>query len=297
MRESRMLTALACAILRRSKGSIAVRAADPTALIEALRVEGADLADACARTIVLFERLDPGDPAAGEAEIDEAWATLPDNGVLILVAANIEVFPECGFHHRKLRKRLDRLGSASALRQQPFRWVGAVLAKGIAIDRDTRMRLDAVASLCRGRVLELGSGNGHLSAAIAARDCQVVGVELSRRKVAKARQNYPELQFIEGDILALPAGLDGFDTVVIAEVLEHVPKAVGACMCDIAAGRLRPGGRLVVSTPYEKMVPHPNHITEFGAADLRDLLVGHGQVRLHDHQPLRWLLASVDIAI
>jgi 2-polyprenyl-3-methyl-5-hydroxy-6-metoxy-1,4-benzoquinol methylase len=285
---------LARAILRKSEGPIAVRASD-LALAQVLQRLGGSLADKGARTLVLFDRLDPADPASGDAEVDAAWEALPNDGVLILVSPNIDVRPDRGFHHRTLRKRLDRLGTASLLRNQPFRWVGAVLAKGVTIDDDSRLRLAAVARECRGRVLELGSGNGHLGAAIAARGLEVIGVELSRRKVAKAREYYPDLTFLEGDIFKLPAGLEGFDTVVIAEVLEHVPAEAGSIMCDIARSRLREGGRLLVSTPYEDMVPHRNHLTEFTAASLRDLLGRFGEVRFCDHQPFRWLLASVDV--
>lgn len=65
-------------------------------------------------------------------------------------------------------------------------------------------------------------------------------------------------------------------------------------MTDIAWERVAPGGRLVISTPNEDMVPHANHITIFTAAALKDRLTAYGDVRLCDSQPLRWLLAVVD---
>lgn len=133
-----------------------------------------------------------------------------------------------------------------------------------------------------------------MSAAIAATGATVVGIELSARKVNEARSSYPAIEFRHGDILEITPQIGQFDTVVIAEVLEHVPEKVGRQMADIAWSSVAPGGRLVISTPYEDMVPHDNHVTVFTADTFKAMLGAYGSVRLCDSQPLRWLLGVVE---
>ena len=91
-----------------------------------------------------------------------------------------------------------------------------------------------------------------------------------------------------------PSDIKLFDTVVMSEVLEHVPPEVGAKMLAVAWAHVAPGGRLVVSTPFEDLVPHRNHVVEFTEQSFYALLALYGQPKLYEHQPLRWLLGTVD---
>src|ERR1700742_1027206 len=45
------------------------------------------------------------------------------------------------------------------------------------------------------RILDLGCGTGHLTAQIAARGAEVVGIDRSPEMIATARRHYPNLQF------------------------------------------------------------------------------------------------------
>lgn len=95
------------------------------------------------------------------------------------------------------------------------------------------------------RVLDVGCAGGHLAAALAARGCEVVGVELDAT-AARARG----LVVIEGSIddAAVRARLPGdLDAVLCADVLEHLPRPEETL--GFLATLLRPGGRAVVSLP------------------------------------------------
>lgn len=290
--------ALAKVVARRCRGRTAVLGSGTFG--EALAARGVEarsgLGAELPETIVCFETIERLGRAEAERELDALWSELGQGGVLIVCARNIDAAPGGvpGLHRRKLKGLMDRFGKTRTLRSQPFRWVGTVNVKGAMVDPDNARRLEATARECRGRVLELGSGRGHLSAAIAAKGASVLGIELSARKVAEARAFYPEIEFREGDILAITPELGQFESVVIAEVLEHVPEQIGREMIRIGWERVAPGGRLVASSPYEDMVPHHNHVTTFTAESLRDALAAHGEPRLRDHQPLRWLLVVVD---
>jgi SAM-dependent methyltransferase len=75
------------------------------------------------------------------------------------------------------------------------------------------------------RVLDVGCGQGQLAAALAKRaGAKVTGIDLSPENIelAKQRHAHPNLVFTAGDaLLALPGG--PFDSVVLSNVLEHLP--------------------------------------------------------------------------
>ncbi len=73
-----------------------------------------------------------------------------------------------------------------------------------------------------GDVLEIGCATGELLAALpAAPGARRVGVDISAANVQAAHARFPSLVFICGDFRALQPG--AFDTVVMSDVLEHVP--------------------------------------------------------------------------
>jgi len=121
-----------------------------------------------------------------------------------------------------------------------------------------------------------------------------MGIDLNREKIQAARNYYPEITFRKSDIRDLGADDEAFDTVVIAEVLEHVEEESGAAMLATAWRLLKPGGRLVVSVPNENYVPHANHVREFTRSSLRDLLKHLGKPRTITTQHLKWLMMVVE---
>jgi trans-aconitate methyltransferase len=92
------------------------------------------------------------------------------------------------------------------------------------------------------RILDLGSGTGHLTQKIADAGCQVVGIDNSPEMVTKARAAYPNLEFYQ------KSGADfefeePFDAVFSNATLHwiHTPEKVIACVYRA----LKPGGRFV----------------------------------------------------
>ena len=73
------------------------------------------------------------------------------------------------------------------------------------------------------------------------------------------------------DILEFPVRQE-YDTVILAEVIEHVPAEIGDRMLSKAWEQVGPRGRLIVSVPNEDLVRHRNHLQEFTQADLAGLL-------------------------
>lgn len=104
------------------------------------------------------------------------------------------------------------------------------------------------------RVLDLGCGNGAFTARLAGLGYDITGVDHSQSGVSLAQRRHPEVRFERHDLNdELPAGLRaGHDAVVAVEVVEHLllPRQLFAN----ARKALRPGGTLVVTTPYHGYV-------------------------------------------
>lgn len=91
-------------------------------------------------------------------------------------------------------------------------------------------------------VLDLGCGTGHLTAQIAQSGARVRGLDHSAQMLETARQQYPQLEFIQGDAsnFSLP---EPCDAVFSNAVLHWVKPAAAAAACIARA--LKPGGRFV----------------------------------------------------
>ncbi|HXQ19038.1 MAG TPA: methyltransferase domain-containing protein [Acidimicrobiales bacterium] len=100
------------------------------------------------------------------------------------------------------------------------------------------------------RLLDIGCGNGALSARLAQAGMKVTGIDFTLSGIDRARGSFPDLEFAAHDITEpLPSALRGqFQVVVSAEVIEHLflPRVLFAR----ATEALVPGGTLIVTTPY-----------------------------------------------
>lgn len=112
-------------------------------------------------------------------------------------------------------------------------------------DRHDRYLLSLV-PFASTTVLEVGCGSGRLSALLAAHGAHVTGVDLSPRMVQRARELRAEsggLEFICGDFLQLPLQPEGFDCVISAAALHHMPLEPAVVKMR---NLVRSGGRLII---------------------------------------------------
>lgn len=95
------------------------------------------------------------------------------------------------------------------------------------------------------RLVEIGCATGELIAAFpVAPGGQRIGVDISERNVAAARERYPDVDFLAGDFRSL--GLPPADALILSDVLEHVPDDAG-----FLADAARIGQRVLVNLPLE----------------------------------------------
>lgn len=115
-------------------------------------------------------------------------------------------------------------------------------------DLALRARFLLAAVRAGDRVLDLGCGDGSFAAELTRHGAAVVAADVAELALARARERVPGLdaRLIDCDgEWALPDA--GFDVVWAGEVLEHV--ADTAAWLSEVRRVLRPGGRLLLSTP------------------------------------------------
>ena len=92
------------------------------------------------------------------------------------------------------------------------------------------------------RIVDLGCGIGQLTADIAARGAEVIGVDADPEMIALARHKHPDLNFIcaSGEDFSLPEQADG----VFSNAALHWMKQPETVIANVKRA-LRPGGRFV----------------------------------------------------
>ncbi|MEV4175736.1 methyltransferase domain-containing protein [Nonomuraea sp. NPDC049709] len=126
------------------------------------------------------------------------------------------------------------------------RWAGTYDHPGnplIALEEPLVRRI--LSALPAGRALDAACGTGRHAAFLAGLGHEVVGVDSSPEMLALARAKVPDGEFHEADLRRLPVGSAGFDVVVCALALTHLP-ALGPPLAELARA-VRPGGHVVLS--------------------------------------------------
>ena len=128
------------------------------------------------------------------------------------------------------------------------RWRATALGR-VTEALEQRRILELVGSVDGKRALDLGCGDGLLTATLATQGAQAVGIDIDRAmlRAAVARTNAGQgarAQFVEGRIEQLPFPDAVFDVVVAVTVLCLLSDQ--AIAVREAARVLRPGGRLII---------------------------------------------------
>jgi len=149
---------------------------------------------------------------------------------------------------------------------------------GVETQERARRRIHWLASQAEGcRVLDVGCSEGILAFLLAREGFEVVGVDINAEALEYAgellgkelKSVRSRVKLIHGDLLCIKLDESSFDTVILGEVLEHLVHP--RIMLEKACSFLKPGGRLLVTTPFGHF-PDPDHKQTFTLADLSVLL-------------------------
>jgi len=133
-----------------------------------------------------------------------------------------------------------------------------------------RRKYEALAGLLPARpyrrALDLGCGLGLFTERLAERAQQVLAIDISSVAISCAADRICALtnvEFRQGDILALGSELDGFDLIVVADALYYLPGPLEDETLKRLVGRLAemltPDGIVLVANHY---FPFPNRHTQ-----------------------------------
>lgn len=144
-----------------------------------------------------------------------------------------------GYFHALPTPAWECLGKVGGLLPLLYDWVGRLV-----------MYLPAAA---RGRLLDLGCGDGAFLAAMRERGWEVLGVEPDPEAARLARERYG-LEVITGtlEVAALPTA--SVDAITLNHVIEHVPDPVA--LLEECGRVLQFGGKLVIATPNVESLGH-----------------------------------------
>lgn len=123
-------------------------------------------------------------------------------------------------------------------------------------------------------VLDAGCGEGYGTRSLAD-VAPTLALDYDRWTTQHLAGCYPGLPAVRGNLVALPVRTGSVDVLVSLQTIEHLwdqERFITEC-----ARVLRPGGRLVISTPNRQTFPPGNvfHHREIDADELRVLLAAH----------------------
>src|SRR5215213_6065911 len=121
-----------------------------------------------------------------------------------------------------------------------------VMNRVMTVGLDQRWRRATVRAVVRpgDTVLDAACGTGDLGIIAAKARAKVTGLDFSERMLERARRKAPELDWVRGDLLALPFGEASFDAVTVGFGVRNVADLAGA-IAELHRV-LRPGGRLAI---------------------------------------------------
>lgn len=117
-----------------------------------------------------------------------------------------------------------------------------------AIEAEEPVVHEMIRSVAPGRALDAACGTGRHAGFLAGAGFETIGVDATPGMLAVARKSYPDIDFRDGRLEALPVEDDSFDLVTSALALCHAPDLVGV-FAEFARV-LAPGGTLIVSDPH-----------------------------------------------
>lgn len=182
----------------------------------------------------------------------------------------------------------NALAAGARMARSEFVWVGQGPAAVHAhVAQPLVMQLDRFNA---HSVLDLGCGNGWLTAALARCGFEACGLDSSHSGIAIARSAHHEVPFVQADAL-LPPPLelqDRFDAIVAVETVDHVAQPRRLLMN--ARQMLRPGGLLLLTVPYHGYLKNLG-IALSGRFDLRlQAVEDHGRLKFFSHHSLGTLV-------
>jgi SAM-dependent methyltransferase len=159
----------------------------------------------------------------------------------------------------------------------------------------TLLRLEAVRDLVDprpgDRVLDLGCAAGAITHFLSTFGCEPVGIDAEPLAIERARNLFPELEFVVADAADLPFEHSSFDKAVAADFVEHVDDDTFRRVLAEVRRVLKPGGTFSI------YAPNPSHVIERLKARNLVLAQNPTHIGLRNADTLTRMLAEEGFAV
>ena len=128
------------------------------------------------------------------------------------------------------------------------------------------------------KILEVGSGLGYLTYAVAQKGYDIIGLDISVDAIKKSKKRFGKNYVCEDVYKYAIENNQKFNLIILTEVIEHVPDPYS--FCNGLINLLKPKGRLIISTPNKSAFPQqeywntelpPVHLTWFSEKSFKVL--------------------------
>ena len=99
------------------------------------------------------------------------------------------------------------------------------------------------------KLLDAGCSYGYSTVYFSEKAQQTYGIDINHEHIEAAKNKYPGINFIQGEMEALPFEDEFFDTIIMMDVLEHTNDRIKSLseICRV----LKKGGKFIFSTPHK----------------------------------------------
>jgi 2-polyprenyl-3-methyl-5-hydroxy-6-metoxy-1,4-benzoquinol methylase len=164
------------------------------------------------------------------------------------------------------------------------RWIENSIPNDWQLRRgETIIEMLKTISIDQPKMLDLGCATGWFTERLS-QIGEVQGIDLSDEAISIAKIQYPQLEFISGNMFAMSLKKEAYDIVVAQEIFAHVENQIG--FIERISSILKPGGFLVISSANKIVMkrvdfgPDPReHIKQWmNMKDMKRLLRPHFHV-------------------
>lgn len=167
--------------------------------------------------------------------------------------------------------------------------------KGTIIYGEHLVRYLAAQHIVKGKtVLDIASGSGYGTYSLAKTAKKVYGVDVLADAIRYSKQNYSRsnIEYLQGDGVAIPLKDNSVDVVVSFETIEHIEDY--RMFMDEVRRVLRPDGLFLLSTPNDVEFAEGNHfhVHEFEHVELKKLVAGYFK-NLKEYFQANWIYSGI----
>ncbi len=108
------------------------------------------------------------------------------------------------------------------------------------------------------RILDFGYGDGQITNSLYKRGYNIIGLDISKGNYEQARNSFPECDFRLYNGMTIPFEKNFFDTIILNDVLEHIPYELMEDLIEKLKNVIKPKGIIYISVTnrYELIEPH-----------------------------------------